>query len=74
MAALADGIGNKVDKTPSGDIGLEGLRAIWWFGLASKIIAALITLNSRRSMFFEQFYRIWISRRICSGFDLIGIE
>jgi hypothetical protein len=23
---------------------LEGLRAIWWFGLAAEIIAALITL------------------------------
>jgi MFS family permease len=44
MASLADAIGNKVDKTPSGDIGLEGLRAIWWFGLAAEIIAALITL------------------------------
>jgi hypothetical protein len=28
MASLADAIGNKVDKTPSGDMGLEGLRAI----------------------------------------------
>ncbi|KAJ5661444.1 uncharacterized protein N7477_009060 [Penicillium maclennaniae] len=44
MTSLADAIGNKVDKTPSGDIGLEGLRAIWWFGLAAEIIAALITL------------------------------
>lgn len=44
MASLADAIGNKVDKSPSGDIGLKGLQAIWWFGLAAEIIAALITL------------------------------
>lgn len=44
MTSVADAIGNKVEKTPSGDIGLEGLRAIWWFALAAEIVAASITL------------------------------
>lgn len=44
MTSVADAIGTKVDRGPSGDIGLEGLRAIWWFGLAAEIVAALITL------------------------------
>ena len=37
-----------MDKGPSGDIGLKGLRAIWWFGLAGNLIALLITLASVR--------------------------
>lgn len=44
MTSVADAIGTKVDRGVSGDIGLEGLRAIWWFGLAAEIVAALITL------------------------------
>ncbi|KAJ5302478.1 hypothetical protein N7476_009277 [Penicillium atrosanguineum] len=30
--------------SPFGDFDLEGLRAVWWFGLVAEIIAALITL------------------------------
>lgn len=44
MTAVADAIGTKVDRGPSGDIGLEGLRAIWWFALACEIVAGCITL------------------------------
>jgi hypothetical protein len=44
MTAVADAIGTRVDKGPDGDIGLEGLRAIWWFALACEIVAAGITL------------------------------
>jgi len=41
---VGDAIGNKVAKDASGSIGLEGLRAVWWFALAAEVVAALITL------------------------------
>jgi len=44
MTAVADAIGTRVDRGPSGDIGLEGLRAIWWFALACEVVAGCITL------------------------------
>ncbi|KAJ5609988.1 hypothetical protein N7510_006707 [Penicillium lagena] len=44
MTSVAGAIGTKVDQGPDGDIGLKGLRAIWWFALAAEIIGALITL------------------------------
>ncbi|KAJ5889006.1 hypothetical protein N7495_009047 [Penicillium taxi] len=44
MTAVGDAIGTKVDKGPSGDIGLKGLRAIWWFALGCEVVAAAITL------------------------------
>jgi hypothetical protein len=44
MTSLAGAIGTNVNKGPSGDIGLEGLRAIWWFALAAEVVAGLITL------------------------------
>lgn len=34
MTSVADTIGTKVDMRLSGDISLQGLRAIWWFGFA----------------------------------------
>jgi MFS family permease len=43
MTSVCDSIGIKVDVLPSGEIGLDGIRAIWWFGLASAIVGALIT-------------------------------
>ncbi|KAJ5080847.1 hypothetical protein N7456_013557 [Penicillium angulare] len=43
MTAVGDAIGNKVDVT-DGNIGVDGLRAIWWFALAAEVVAALITL------------------------------
>jgi hypothetical protein len=43
MTSISDSIGVKVDVLPSGEIGLDGLRAIWWFGLASAVAGALIT-------------------------------
>lgn len=42
MTALADTIGVQVDGR-GGDIGLQGLRAAWWFGFALAITAALVT-------------------------------
>ncbi|CAI7676486.1 unnamed protein product [Penicillium pancosmium] len=44
MTAVADAVGTGVDRGPSGDIGLEGLRAIWWFALACEVVAGCITL------------------------------
>ncbi|KAJ5179226.1 hypothetical protein N7492_002436 [Penicillium capsulatum] len=44
MTAVADAIGTKIDKGPSGDIGLHGLQVIWWWALAAEVVAALITL------------------------------
>ena len=29
---------------PTGEIGLQGLRAIWWFALATQLCAALVTV------------------------------
>jgi MFS family permease len=45
MTSLAGAIGTNVDKGPSGDIGIEGLRAIWWFALAAEVVAGLIALG-----------------------------
>ncbi|KAI0845723.1 MFS general substrate transporter [Daldinia vernicosa] len=43
MTSISDSIGVKVDPLPTGEIGLQGLKAIWWFGLASALTGALIT-------------------------------
>ncbi|KAF1984058.1 MFS general substrate transporter [Aulographum hederae CBS 113979] len=43
MTSVGNSIGEKVDALPSGEIGLDGIRAIWWFGLAAALLGALIT-------------------------------
>ncbi|KAK5699186.1 hypothetical protein LTR17_023467 [Elasticomyces elasticus] len=43
MTSVSDSIGVKVDALPSGEVGLNGIKAIWWFGLASASAGALIT-------------------------------
>ncbi|KAF2621821.1 hypothetical protein BU25DRAFT_463421 [Macroventuria anomochaeta] len=43
MTSLSDSIGTKVEALPTREIGLDGIRAIWWFGLASTLVGALIT-------------------------------
>ncbi|KAL7913971.1 MFS general substrate transporter [Trichoderma velutinum] len=48
ITSVAGSIGIKVDQLPNGEVGLEGMRAIWWFGLASAIIGALITITMVR--------------------------
>ncbi|KAL7620137.1 hypothetical protein AAE478_009130 [Parahypoxylon ruwenzoriense] len=48
MTSISDSIGVKVDPLPTGEIGLEGLRAIWWFGLGSALTGALITATMVR--------------------------
>ncbi|KAJ5492433.1 Major facilitator superfamily domain general substrate transporter [Penicillium expansum] len=44
MTSVADAIGTRVDRGPSGEIGLDGLHAIWWFALAAQLLAALVTI------------------------------
>lgn len=44
LTSIADAIGAKVDMGPTGEIGLQGLRAIWWFALAMQLCAALVTV------------------------------
>ncbi|CAI7652724.1 unnamed protein product [Penicillium glandicola] len=44
MTSVADAIGTRVDRGASGEIGLDGLRAIWWFALAAQLLAALVTI------------------------------
>ncbi|KAI1105731.1 MFS general substrate transporter [Jackrogersella minutella] len=48
MTSISDSIGVKVDPLPSGEIGLKGLKAIWWFGLGSATMGALITATMVR--------------------------
>jgi hypothetical protein len=44
MTSIADAIGTRVDTGADGEIGLEGLRAIWWFALGAQLTAALVTV------------------------------
>lgn len=48
ITSVADSIGIKVQQLPSGEVGLEGMRAIWWFGFASAMVGALITITMVR--------------------------
>jgi MFS family permease len=43
FTSLSDSIGAKVEELPSGEVGLNGIRAIWWFGFAVSMTGALIT-------------------------------
>lgn len=42
LTSVADSIGNKVDSNADGEIGLKGMRAIWWFSLGTSLVGALI--------------------------------
>ena len=44
MTSLADAIGTRVNRGADGQVGLEGLRAIWWFALATQLTAAFVTV------------------------------
>jgi len=48
MTSVADSIAAKVDTTPSGEIGLKGLKAAWWFALAAALAGAVITAAAVR--------------------------
>jgi hypothetical protein len=43
MTSVSDAIGARVELLEDESIGLEGLRAIWWFGLGISLIGAVIT-------------------------------
>jgi MFS family permease len=43
--ATADSIGVRVDQLPSGEVGLAGIRACWWFSLGCSIAAFIITVT-----------------------------
>lgn len=43
MTSVSKAIGTKVETIPTGEIGLCGIRATWWFGLAAALTGALIT-------------------------------
>ncbi|CAI7664833.1 unnamed protein product [Penicillium bialowiezense] len=44
MTSVADAIGTRVDRGANGEIGLDGLHAIWWFALAVQLLGALVTI------------------------------
>ncbi|KAJ5654129.1 hypothetical protein N7490_001132 [Penicillium lividum] len=44
MTSLADAIGTRVSTGPDGQVGIEGLRAIWWFALGAQLLALLVTV------------------------------
>ncbi|CAG7942511.1 unnamed protein product [Penicillium salamii] len=44
MTSVADAIGTRVDRGADGEIGLDGLHAIWWFALAAQLLGALVTI------------------------------
>lgn len=43
MTSVADAIAAKIDTGTDGEIGLRGLKAAWWFALASALAGAVIT-------------------------------
>ncbi|OTA05553.1 MFS permease [Trichoderma parareesei] len=47
-ASVFGSVGIKVGMLPDGEVGLEGMRAIWWFGLGSALLGALITITMVR--------------------------
>lgn len=48
MTSISDSIGVRVEQLPTGEVGLKGLKAIWWFGLGAALAGALITATMVR--------------------------
>ncbi|KAK8860070.1 MFS general substrate transporter [Apiospora arundinis] len=48
MTSICGAIGARVETLPSGEIGLTGIRTIWWFGLGAALVGALITATMVR--------------------------
>lgn len=48
MTSISGAIGTRVEARPDGDVGLAGIKAIWWFGLAGALAGALITVTMVR--------------------------
>jgi hypothetical protein len=46
--SIGGAIGEKVEALPNGEIGLSGIKAIWWFGLGMALTGALITATMIR--------------------------
>jgi hypothetical protein len=46
--SIGGAIGEKVEALPNGDIGLSGIKAIWWCGLGMALTGALITATMIR--------------------------
>lgn len=44
MTSLADAIGTRVSTGADGEVGIEGLRAIWWFAMEAQLLALLVTV------------------------------
>ncbi|KAJ5656480.1 hypothetical protein N7507_008430 [Penicillium longicatenatum] len=44
MTSLADAIGTRVSTGADGEVGIEGLRAIWWFAMGAQLLALLVTV------------------------------
>ncbi|KAF2771738.1 MFS general substrate transporter [Teratosphaeria nubilosa] len=43
MTAVSDAIGSQVDSGENGEIGLQGLKAIWWFAMGACLVGAVVT-------------------------------
>ncbi|PTB68118.1 MFS general substrate transporter [Trichoderma citrinoviride] len=48
FTSVAGSIGIKIEMLPDGEVGLQGIRAIWWFGFAFALLGALITITMVR--------------------------
>ncbi|KAI0380339.1 MFS general substrate transporter [Hypomontagnella monticulosa] len=48
MTSISDSIGVRVEQLPTGEVGLNGLKAIWWFGLGAALTGAFITATMVR--------------------------
>lgn len=48
MTSAADEVGTSIHVKASGELGLKGLQAIWWFGLAAEIVSGIITVTFMR--------------------------
>ena len=48
LTSVADAVGTKVDGGPNGEVGLKGLRAIWWLAFAAAMLGAVITIAGVR--------------------------
>ncbi|KAI3396896.1 hypothetical protein diail_11600 [Diaporthe ilicicola] len=49
MTSISAAVGARVDTAlPGDDVGLGGIKAIWWFGLAASLVGALITVTMVR--------------------------
>lgn len=48
VTSASDTLGAQIDLTEDGEVGLEGLRAIWWLALGCALAGAVITICAVR--------------------------